>query len=57
LLEASAIIKNRIGSNDPQFCEKYNVDFPMRTLEDLNAFQDMLKTNKSCREDFVCICA
>lgn len=53
LLEASGVIKDDIGANDQLFTDKYNICFPMRTKDDLNAFQEMLKTNDICRRDFV----
>jgi len=53
LLEASEVIKNGISVNDQLFTEKYNICFPMRTKDDLSAFQEMLKINDICRRDFV----
>lgn len=53
LLEASEVIKDDIGANDQLFTDKYYICFPMRTKDDLNAFQEMLKTNDICRRDFV----
>ncbi|XP_011687757.1 PREDICTED: uncharacterized protein LOC105449965 [Wasmannia auropunctata] len=52
LLEASGVIKDGIGANDQLFTEKYNICFPMRIKQDLNALQEMLKTNDICRRDF-----
>jgi len=51
LLEASRVIKD--GANDQSFTDKYNICFPMRTKDDLSAFQEMLKTNDICCRDFV----
>jgi len=53
LLKASEVIKNGISVNDQLFTEKYNICFPMRTKDDLSAFQEMLKINDICRRDFV----
>jgi len=53
LLEASEVIKNGINVNDQLFTDKYNICFPMRTKDDLSAFQEMLKINDICRRDFV----
>jgi len=47
------VIKNGISVNDQLFTDKYNICFPMRTKDDLSAFQEMLKINDICRRDFV----
>ncbi|XP_071572603.1 uncharacterized protein [Temnothorax nylanderi] len=52
LFEASGVIKDGIGANNQSFTDKYNISFPMRTKDDLSAFQEMLKTNDICRRDF-----
>ncbi|XP_071572094.1 uncharacterized protein [Temnothorax nylanderi] len=52
LLEASDVIQHGVGVNSKTFTEKYEINLPLKSLDEFNDFEECLNLNEDCKRDY-----